>query len=248
MASSSNLGHHKLTRFFFTISIFITAISVLAVYSTIMATHYGIKKDDIQGESITSLVKSQDWWSDYQAHKLREKIFQVEVDNLNNTLNQLPTSASHQQRVLTMQTLSKYQSYLSKLHANKSITDSLANLGNKAQTEQKLYEQSAIAASQYSQLIEAYDFVTILLIIGVGLGGISEIAKNKLLGYGSLVVGGFGVTVLLLISFTPIMAYLYVMIFQYTVESTSARLALVTSSSATCSFVPVSMPLLISTS
>ena len=182
MASSSNLEHHKLTRFFFTISVFITATSVLAVYTTIMTTHYGIKKDDIQAESITRLVKSQDWWNDYQAHKLREKIFQVEIDNLNNTLNQLPTSASHQQRVLTMQTLSKYQSYLSKLHANKSITDSLANLANKAQTEQKLYEQSVIAASQYSKFIEAYDFVTILLIIGVGLGGISEIAKNKLLG------------------------------------------------------------------
>jgi len=172
-----------------------------------MTTHYGIKKDDIQAVSITHLVKSQDWWNDYQAHKLREKIFQVEIDNLNNTLNQLPPSASHQQR-LTMQTLSKYQSYLSKLHANKSIIDSLANLANKAQTEQKSYEQSVIAAAEYSNFIEAYDFVTILLIIGVGLGGISEIAKNKPLGYGSLVVGGFGVIVLLLISFTPIITYL----------------------------------------
>jgi len=207
MASSSNLEHHKLTRFFFTISVFITATSVLAVYTTIMTTHYGIKKDDIQSESITHLVKSQDWWNDYQAHKLREKIFQVEIDNLNNTLNQLPASAS-QQRVFTMQTLSKYQSYLSKLHANKSTADSLANLANKAQTEQKVYVQSVIAASQYSKFIEAYDFVTILLIIGVGLGGISEIVKNKLLGYGSLVIGGFGVTLLLLISFTPIITNL----------------------------------------
>ena len=208
MASSSNLEHHKLTRFFFTISVFITATSVLAIYTTIMATHYGIKKDDIQAVSITHLVKSQDWWNDYQAHKLREKVFQVEIDNLNNTLNQLPTSTNHQQRIFTMQTLSKYQSYLSKLHANKSITDSLANLAYKAQTEQKLYDQSVIAATEYSNFIEAYDFVTILLIIGVGLGGISEIAKNKPLGYASLVVGGFGVIVLLLISFTPIIKYL----------------------------------------
>jgi len=44
---------------------------------------------------VTHLVKSQDWWNDYQAHKLREKIFQVEVDNLNNTLNQLSISAGH---------------------------------------------------------------------------------------------------------------------------------------------------------
>ena len=58
-----------------------------------------------------------------------------------------------------------------------------------------------ITASQYSKVIEAYDFVTILLIIGVGLGGISEIAKNKLLGYVGLVVGGLGVVILLLISF-----------------------------------------------
>jgi hypothetical protein len=152
------------------------------------------------------LVKSQDWWSDYQAHKLREKIFQMEIDNLNNTSNQLPTtstSTSHRQHDMYTLNLSKYQSYLSKLHANKSVTDSLANLADKAQTEHKLYEQSLIAASQYSKVIEAYDFVTILLIIAVGLGGISEIAKNKLLGYPSLFVGGFGVVVLLLISFMP---------------------------------------------
>jgi hypothetical protein len=206
MASSSNLEHHKLTKFFLTISIFITVISVLAVYTTIMGTEYGIKKDDIQAGSITHLVKSQDWWSDYQAHKLREKVFQMEIDNLNNTLKQLPTtsiSASHQQQGIYIQTLSKYQSYLSKLHANKSVSDSLANLADKAQTEQKLYEQSLIAVSHYSKFIEAYDLATILLIIGVGLGGISEIAKNKLLGYPSLVVGGFGVIVLLLISFMP---------------------------------------------
>jgi hypothetical protein len=205
---ASDIEHHKLTKFFFTISVFITATSILAVYTTIMTTHYSIRKDDIQADSITHLVKSQDWWNDYQAHKLREKIFQVEIDNLNNTLNQLPTSASHQQRIPTMQTLSKYQSYLSKLHANNSITDSLPNLENKAQTEQKSYEQSVITAAEYSNFIEAYDFVTILLIIGVGLGGISEIAKNKPLGYASLVVGGFGVIVLLLISFTPIITYL----------------------------------------
>jgi hypothetical protein len=200
---SPNLEHHKLTKFFFTISVFITAISVLAVYTTVMGTEYGIKKDDIQAESITHLVKSQDWWSDYQAHKLREKIFQMEIDTLNNTLNQLPTiSANHQQHSV-IQTLSKYQSYLSKLHANKSVTDSLANLADKAQTEHKLYEQSVIATFQYSKFVEGYDFVTILLIIGIGLGGISEIAKNKLLGYASLVIGGFGVIVLLLISFMP---------------------------------------------
>ncbi len=199
MSSPVDLKQHKLTKFFLAISIFITAISVLAVYSTTMGAEYSIKKNDIQAESLTHLVRSQDWWSDYQAHKLREKIFQVEIDNLNNTLKVLPTpSAQH----MYAQTLSKYLSNLKKLHANND-TDSIPNLQDKAQTEQMLYEQSLIAASQYSKFIVAYDFVTILLIIAIGLGGISEIAKNKILGYPSLVVGGFGVVVLLLISFMP---------------------------------------------
>ena len=69
---------------------------MLAVYSTTMGAEFSIKKNDIQAESLTHLVKSQDWWSDYQAHKLREKIFQVEIDNLNNTLKLSPTtSAQH---------------------------------------------------------------------------------------------------------------------------------------------------------
>lgn len=73
----------------------------------------------------------------------------------------------------------------------------------KRKLEQKLYEQSLVASSQNSKFVEAYDFVTILLIIGAGLGGISEIAKNKLLGYPSLIVGGSGVIVLLLTTFMP---------------------------------------------
>src|ERR1700730_9117721 len=188
LPSDAEVHTHKLKKVFLTISIFITGISVLAAYSTTMRAEYSIKKNDIQAESLTHLVKSQDWWSDYQAHKLREKIFQMEIDNLNNTFHQSPA----QQSIYT-QTMSKYQSYLSKLHADKSVTDSIANLRDKAQTEQKLYEQSLINSSQNSKFIEAYDLATILLIIGAGLGGISEIAKNKLLGYPSLIVGGSGV-------------------------------------------------------
>ena len=108
MASSSDASEphpHKLTKFFLTISTFITGISVLAVYSTTMGAEYSIKKDDIQAESLTHLVKSQDWWSDYQAHKLREKLFQMEIDNLNtyfesvtNTINICkPSTTEHLQ-------------------------------------------------------------------------------------------------------------------------------------------------------
>jgi hypothetical protein len=210
-SAASDAEHHppKLTRFFLTISIFIIGISVLAAYATIMAAEHSIKKDDIQIESLSHLVKSQDWENDYQAHKLREKIYQTEVDNLNNTLHQQPpvqqsSSTSHQQQQnIYVQTLSKYQSYLSKLHADKSVSDSIANLADKVRIEQKLYEQSLLDSSQNSKFVEAYDFATILLIIGAGLGGISEIAKNKMIGYPSLVVGGLGIIVLLLTTLMP---------------------------------------------
>jgi hypothetical protein len=57
--------------------------------------------------------------------------------------------------------------------------------------------------SENSKFITIYEFITILLIIGTGLGGLSEIAKNKVLGCSGFVVGSIGVIVLLLVIFVP---------------------------------------------
>ena len=59
-----------LTKFFLFISVFLIAISILAVYSTIAATEYGTKKDDLQSLSLTHLLKSIDWLNDYEEQKL----------------------------------------------------------------------------------------------------------------------------------------------------------------------------------
>ena len=127
----------------------------------------------------------------------------MEIDNLNNTLLPISTSAGHREHDI-LQTISKYQHHLSKLYVGKLVSDSLANLKDKAQTEQKLYRQSLTASARYSMLVEIYDFATVLLVIAVGLGGISEIAKNKVLGYPSLIIGGLGVIILLMVSFSPL--------------------------------------------
>ena len=55
-----------LTKFFLFISVFLIVISILAVYSTIAATEYGAKKDDLQIVSLTHLLKSMDWLNDYE--------------------------------------------------------------------------------------------------------------------------------------------------------------------------------------
>jgi len=40
------------------------------------------------------------------------------------------------------------------------------------------------------------------LIVGAGLAGTSEVTKNRLIGYPGFVVGGAGITILLLFLFT----------------------------------------------
>jgi hypothetical protein len=56
------------------VSLFVIAVSILAIYSTIAASEYGLKKDDMQIQSLTHLVKSNDWLTDYEKHKLGEII------------------------------------------------------------------------------------------------------------------------------------------------------------------------------
>jgi len=57
--------------------------------------------------------------------------------------------------------------------------------------------------SDISKKIGMYELITILLIIAAGLGGLSEISRNKLLGYPAFLIGAVGVIILFMITFTP---------------------------------------------
>jgi hypothetical protein len=187
------------------VSLFVIVVSILAVYSTTAASEYGLTKDDMQTQSIIHLVKSNDWLNDYEEQKLGEIILQSQIDNMNITLqnnnnnnnnNNLSTSnATHKQAIYY---LHKYRSYIDTLHADKSVEGSLSNLLYKAEIENTAYEKSLNNISETSKIITTYELITILLIIGAGLAGISEIAKNKLIGYPGFAVGGAGVIILLL--------------------------------------------------
>src|SRR5919204_6913668 len=98
--------------------------------------------------------------------------------------------------------LHKYRSYIDTLHADKSVEGSLANLQYKEQIEESEYEKTLNNISQTSKIIMTYELVTILLIVGAGLAGTSEVTKNKLVGYPGFVVGGAGIIILLLFLFT----------------------------------------------
>ena len=102
----------------------------------------------------------------------------------------------------------KYKSYIDTLHADKSVEGSLANLQYKAEIENRAYEKSLDNISEASKIITTYELITILLIVGAGLAGTSEVAKNKLIGYPGFAVGGAGVIILLLFLFTGSVASL----------------------------------------
>ncbi|MFZ0326080.1 MAG: hypothetical protein WAL66_02145 [Nitrososphaeraceae archaeon] len=200
LANNNQQHPHHLTKFFLIISLFVIAISILAVYSTIVASEYGLKKDDLQTQSLTHLLKSTDWLNDYEEQKLGGIMLQAEIDNMNITYNNLSTSDVTHQKANYY--LHKYRSYIDTLHANKSVEGSLANLRSKVEVENSAYEKSLGNISETSKIITTYEIVTILLIVGAGLGGISEIAKNKMIGYPGFVIGGVGVIILLLFLFT----------------------------------------------
>ena len=110
-------------------------MSILTVYSTIAASEYGLKKDDMQTQSIIHLVKSNDWLNDYEEQKLGERILQSQIDNMNISLQN--NNAIHNQANYY---LHKYKSYIDTLHADKSVEGSLANLQNKAEVETSAYD------------------------------------------------------------------------------------------------------------
>ena len=188
-------GKNHLPGFFLIIALYVIVISILAIFTTTEATEYGIKKDDIQIVSVSHLVKSIDWLNDYNEERIGENILQAQIDNLNINNKSNSSAVGHN--------LIKYKSHIDILHGDKTIDGSLSNLKYKAQIENSKYEQDFVDISAISKLIVMYEFVTILLIIGAGLGGISEIAKNKLIGYPAFAVGGIGIIILLLVLFLP---------------------------------------------
>ncbi len=179
------------------------------------------KKDEMQITSLTHLLKSMDWLNDYDARLIAETVLQAQIDNLNITLQNVNSnhtninnnnsltsivnnSAANKKTIYNP--LTRFESEVlhgGMLHADRSVEGSLANLRYNAEVENSTYEKSLITISETSKFITIYELVTILLIIGAGLCGISEIAKNKLLGYPGFAVGFIGVTILLLVMLDP---------------------------------------------
>jgi hypothetical protein len=92
------------------------------------------------------------------------------------------------------------------LDSDEKTNGSLLNLKYSAETENNRFLESLTDISYVSKLIGVYELSTVLLVIGAGLGGMSEIARNRLLGYSGLLIGGIGIILVVIISFFPSIA------------------------------------------
>ena len=191
---------HSVSGFFLIVTFFIIGLSILAVYTTIIATELGLEKDDMQITSLTHLIKSMDWENDYNEEKIGERILKAQLDDLNIRLQ----SNNTQKNVTELESnLSVYKSHLEHLKEGITANGSFLNLKYKAESEYESFLQSADHVSDISKIIGIYELITVLLIIAAGLGGVSEIARNKLLGYPAFIIGGIGVILLFVITFFP---------------------------------------------
>ena len=148
--------------------------------------------------AIIRLVKSNDWLNDYEEQKLGEKILQSQIDNVNITLQNNNNTSDAISQKQANDYLHKYRSEIDTLHADKSVEGSYANLKHKEQIEESEYEKILTNISETSKIIMTYELVAILLIVGAGLAGTSEVTKNKMVAYPGFVVGGAGIVILLL--------------------------------------------------
>jgi hypothetical protein len=154
----------------------------------------------LQITSLAHLMKSMDWENDYNEEKIGERILKAQLDNLNITLlgnftkNNVTEIANN---------FATYKSHLENLEGSVMVNGSLLNLKHKAESEHDSFLQSADHISDISKKIAMFELITILLIIAAGLGGLSEISRNKLLGYTAFVIGAVGIIILFIITFTP---------------------------------------------
>jgi hypothetical protein len=198
---STSRGIHGLSGFFLVVTILVISISILAVYTTILAAECSIMKDDMQVSSLVHLTKSMDWFNDYNEEKIGERLLKAQIDNLNLSLQISSNNSNNISQFI--QNINNYKAHLKLLEADEKTMGSLLSLKNNAETENNEFLQALKNISYVSKIIGFYELATILLIISAGLGGMSEISRNKLLGYPAFIIGGIGVVILFIVTFLP---------------------------------------------
>jgi hypothetical protein len=137
---------HSVSGFFLIVTFFIIGLSILAVYTTTLATEIGLTKDDMQTSSVTHLIKSIDWENDYNEEKIGERILKAQLDDLNITLH---SNFTKKNVAKIENNFAIYKSHLDNLEGSERVNGSLLNLKHKAESEYNGFLQSVNPIFRY---------------------------------------------------------------------------------------------------
>lgn len=199
--------------------IFISLVTIIAAYTSNQSGDFMQEANDQNRQSLNHLVNASNWWNYYQAHRLRVTLFENDIidetgkdvfkvleeyddkiskDNKDNVTNM------RQDLMNTLKgegvNIAKLESYLTGLEKSSLKYKDGQEYARNAEKEQADAANAAAGATDYAT---AYQIVTLILVIAMGLGGIAVILSIIGLAYTSILIGVVGMLYFLLIMFAP---------------------------------------------
>ncbi len=199
--------------------IFISLVTIIAAYTSNQSGDFMQEANDQNRQSLNHLVNASNWWNYYQAHRLRVTLFENDIidetgkdvfkvleeyddkiskDNKDNVTNM------RQDLMNTLKSegvnTAKLDSYLTGLEKSSLKYKDGQEYARNAEKEQANAANAAAGATDYAT---AYQIVTLILVIAMGLGGIAVILSIIGLAYTSILIGVVGMLYFLLIMFAP---------------------------------------------
>ncbi|MBS3067430.1 DUF4337 family protein [Candidatus Micrarchaeota archaeon] len=195
--------------------IFISLVTVIAAWTSNQSGDYIQEANDLNRQSLNHLVNASNWWNYYQAHRLRVTLFENDIidesgKDVFKILEEYDDKVSKNNTPIRQELLdtlkgegvntAKLDSYLTGLEKSSLKYKDGQEYARNAEKAQAKAADAAAVATDYAT---AYQVITLILVISMGLGGIAVILNIPGLAFGSILVGVAGILHLLLILFAP---------------------------------------------
>jgi len=212
------------------VAIFLAVVSLLTVYSNTVGGDYSGAASSQTAEATRHMLNATDWWSYYQAHRLRITVYSTAFmaayasdnstfgsENMSGIFSKLDNydalmaANNGSVRDLFLQNLSAMPpSSMTKAQLLDEYLKGIEKSVSKAQDgsaaathEEQEFARLMDLSSKNGAYGSKYGFVTTMLIVAVTLGGIANITKRKMLAYACMTIGIFAILNLALLAFAP---------------------------------------------
>lgn len=199
--------------------IFISLVTIIAAYTSNQSGDFMQEANDQNRQSLNHLVNASNWWNYYQAHRLRVTLFENDIidesgkdvfkileeyDDKVSKDNKDNVTYMRQDLLDTLKgdgvNTAKLDSYLTGLEKSSLKYKDGQEYARNAEKAQANTADAAAVATDYAT---AYQIITLILVIAMGLGGIAVILSIIGLAYTSILIGVVGILYFLLIMLAP---------------------------------------------